>query len=166
METPGDPIPPRIPEYDDLVNLCRELNARGARYVVIGGLAMAQQGFLRATEDVDLLIERSRENQRKVREALECLPDKAVREMSDDDLDNFVVVRVADEIVVDLMLAACGLSYSDAESEIEFIEVGKVSVPFASKILLWRLKQGIREKDQLDRQWLEGELGGPPEAKS
>ena len=80
---------------------------------------MAQQGLVRATEDVDLLIEQSRENQRKVRDALECLPDKAVREMTDDDLDNFEVVRVADEIVVDLMLAACGVTYADAESGVE-----------------------------------------------
>ena len=162
METPGDPRPPRIPDSGDLVALCRELNARGARYVVIGGLAMAQQGLVRATEDVDLLIERSRENQRKVRDALEILPDRAVREMTDDDLDNFVVVRVADEIVVDLMLAACGLTFADAEPQIEFMEVAGVRIPFASKKLLWRLKQSWREKDQLDRHWLEGELGGPP----
>jgi hypothetical protein len=162
METPGDPRPPRIPDSADLVALCRELNACGARYVVIGGLAMAQQGFLRATEDVDLLIERSRENQRKVRAALECLPDQAVKEMNDDDLDNFVVVRVADEIVVDLMLAACGLTYQEAEPEIEYINVADVRIPFASKKLLWRLKQSWREKDQLDRRWLENELGDPP----
>jgi hypothetical protein len=162
METPGDPPSPRIPESADLVALCRALNAHRARYVVIGGLAMAHQGFLRATEDVDLLIERSRENQRVVRLALECLPDKAVREMADDDLDNFVVVRVADEIVVDLMLAACGVTYAEAEAEIEFGEIDGVRIPFASKRLLWRLKQGWREKDQLDRRWLETEMGGPP----
>ena len=162
METPDDPRPPRIPESRDLVGLCHALNERDARYVVIGGLAMAHQGLVRATEDVDLLIERSRENQRRVRDALECLPDKAVREMTDDDLDNFVVVRVADEIVVDLMLAACGLTYVEAAPEIEFYEIEGVRIPFASKKLLWRLKQGWREKDQLDRQWLEGELGGPP----
>lgn len=165
METPGEPSPPRIPEFADLLTLARALNARGARYVVIGGLAMAHQGLLRATEDVDLLIERSRENQRKVREALECLSDKAVREMSDDDLDNFVVVRVADEIVVDLMLVACGLTFADAEPEIEFAEIEGARVPFASKKLLWSLKQSWREKDQLDRLWLERELGGPPPSK-
>ncbi|MGH8017619.1 MAG: hypothetical protein ACREIA_04910 [Opitutaceae bacterium] len=162
METPGDPRPPRIPGFADLVALCRELNARGARYIVIGGLAMAHQGFVRATEDVDLLIERSRDNQRKVRDALECLPDKAVRELADDDLDNFVVVRVADEIIVDLMLSACAVSYADAEPGIESAEIDEVRIPFASKKLLWRLKQSWREKDRLDRQWLEKELGGPP----
>lgn len=162
METPDDAHRPRIPETGDLVTLCRALNASEARYVVIGGIAMAHQGLLRATEDVDLLIERSRENQRRVRLALECLPDKAVREMSEDDLDNFVVVRVADEIVVDLMLAACGLTYAETAGEVEFAEVGGVRIPFASKKLLWRLKQGWREKDRLDRHWLEGEMGGPP----
>ena len=78
METPGDPTPPRIPEFGDLVALCRALNRHGARYVVIGGIVMARQGLLRATENVDLLIKRTRENQRKVRDAIECLPDKAV----------------------------------------------------------------------------------------
>ena len=53
-------------------------------------------------------------------------------------------------------------SRNSAEAEIEFFEVGEVKIPFASKKLLWRLKQGRREKDQLDRRWLEGELGGPP----
>jgi hypothetical protein len=37
-------------------------------------MAINQQGLLRATEDVDLLLERSRENQAKLRMALEvCL---------------------------------------------------------------------------------------------
>jgi collagenase-like PrtC family protease len=54
--------PPRTPEDDDLAKLCASLNAHGARYLVVGGLAMIQQGFLRATEDIDLLLEESRDN--------------------------------------------------------------------------------------------------------
>jgi hypothetical protein len=65
--------PPRTPEQDDLVRLCAALNAQDALYVVVGGMAINQQGLLRATEDIDLLIERSRENQGKVRAALEIL---------------------------------------------------------------------------------------------
>ena len=49
--------PPRPPEQIDLVRLCRELNARGARYLVVGGMAINQLGLVRATEDIDLLIE-------------------------------------------------------------------------------------------------------------
>ena len=106
--------PSRTPEQNDLVKLCAALNAQNALYIVVGGMAIIQQGFLRATEDIDLLLENSRENQARVRKALEILPDQAVREMDETDLDEYGVVRVADEIVVDLMLSACGIAYEDA----------------------------------------------------
>jgi predicted nucleotidyltransferase len=40
---------------EDLLSLCRALNDRGAHYVVIGGTAMLNLGFVRATEDIDRL---------------------------------------------------------------------------------------------------------------
>jgi hypothetical protein len=149
---------PRTPEQADLVKLCAALNAQRAQYVVVGGMAMNQQGFLRATEDIDLLLEQSRENQAKVRLALEILPDKAVREVHDNDLDEYVVVRVADEIVVDLMLSACGITYAEAAPEIETRQIQGVSIPFASAKLLLRTKQTYREKDIPDRIFLERKL--------
>jgi hypothetical protein len=150
--------PPRSPEDDDLVRLCAALNAEGARYLVVGGMAMNQHGMLRATADIDLLLEGSRENQERVLRALEILPDKAVREVKENDLDEYTVVRVADEIVVDLMLAACGVTYDDAANEIEMREVQGVAIPFASAKLLLRTKQTYRERDIPDRIFLEEKL--------
>jgi hypothetical protein len=152
--------PPRTPEQNDLIRLCSALNARDARYIVVGGMAVIQQGFLRATEDIDLLLEKSRQNQAKVRTALETLPDQAVREMSEDDLDTYQVVRVADEIVVDLMLSACGVAYDDAVDEIESVEIQGVLIPFASAKLLLRTKQTYRDKDIPDRIFLEEKIKG------
>ena len=152
-------VPPsRSPEDDDLVRLCAALNAQGARYLVVGGMAMNQHGMLRATADIDLLLEGSRENQERVLKALEILPDKAVREVEESDLDDYTVVRVADEIVVDLMLAACGVTYDDAASEIEIRELQGVAIPFASAKLLLRTKQTYRERDIPDRIFLEEKL--------
>jgi hypothetical protein len=151
---------PRTPEEDDLIKLCASLNSQGSKYIVIGGMAMNQHGMLRATEAIDLLVESSRENQAKVRKALEVLPDKAVREMAESDLDSFTVVRVADEVVVDLMLAACGITYDEAVNEIEMREVGGVSIPFPSARLLLRMKQTYRDKDIADRMFLQHKLGG------
>ena len=151
---------PRTPEEDDLIKLCASLNSQGSKYIVIGGMAMNQHGMLRSTEDIDLLVESSRENQEKVRKALEVLPDKAVREMAESDLDSFTVVRVADEVVVDLMLAACGITYDEAVNEIEIREVGGVSIPFPSARLLLRMKQTYRDKDIADRMFLQHKLGG------
>jgi hypothetical protein len=39
-----------------LVSLARELNRLGVAYVVIGRFAINRLGFVRATEDIDLLI--------------------------------------------------------------------------------------------------------------
>jgi hypothetical protein len=150
--------PPRPPQETDLIGLCRALNKQGARYVVVGGMAVIHHGFLRATEDIDLLLERSRENQVKALAALEILGDKAVREIKETDLDQYTVVRVADEIVVDLMLSACGVTYDDAVDQIEFRTIEEVRIPFPSAKLLLRMKQTYRDKDVMDRKFLEDKL--------
>ena len=138
--------PSRTPEQNDLVKLCAALNAQSARYIVVGGMAIIQQGFLRATEDIDLLLENSRENHTRVRKALEILPDQAVREMAETDLEQYGVVRVVDEIVVDLMLSACGIAYDDvALDDIESVVIQGVPIPFASAKLLLRTKQTYRD---------------------
>jgi hypothetical protein len=121
-------------------------------------MAVLLHGFLRATEDIDLLLETSRDNQNRVRQALEILPDKAVREMAEDDLDEYGVVRVADEILVDLMMSACGITYDQAKGEIEQAVINGVSIPFASAKLLLRMKQTYREKDIPDRIFLQEKL--------
>lgn len=68
------------------------------------------------------------------------------------------MVRVADEIVIDLMLSAGGVTYKEAEEEIESREIDGVSIPFASAKLLLRTKQTFRDKDIPDRLFLERKL--------
>lgn len=145
----------RPPDDRDLAVLARELNRLGARYIVIGGVAINRLGFIRATDDLDLLVARDQANQKLVKKALEVLPDKAVRELKNEDLSAWVVVRVNDEITVDLMTEASGISYLEAEPFIEWEMIEGVKVPFAGLELMLRFKQGLREKDVLDRQFLE-----------
>jgi predicted nucleotidyltransferase len=151
----GAGLESRPPLLEDLLTICRALNERGARYVVVGGMAVIHAGFVRATEDIDLLVEDSPENFERIQEALSVLPDKAVREVRPTDLDRYVVVRVADEVVVDLMRSACGVDYAEAIGDVERAVIQGVEVPFASPALLLKLKQTVREKDALDRQFLE-----------
>lgn len=157
MVAGNDDAPPqaRPAGLDDLVFLCRALNEAGARYVVVGGMAIIQAGFVRATEDIDLLVEATPQNLARVRTAMMALPDGAVRDVEEGDLDNYVVVRVADEFVVDLMKAACGVEYERARQLIDWVEIEGVAIPFASLDLLWETKQTVREKDRLDRLFLE-----------
>jgi hypothetical protein len=141
------PLEPRLPDTDDLVFLCRRLNEAGAKYMVVGGFAIIQHGFARATEDVDLLIDVSPENLERVRAAMVALPDGAVREVS------------ADDFVVDLMRQACGIEYAEASREVTVMSVQEVPIPFASPRLLLRMKQTYRSKDEPDRAFLQTLLG-------
>jgi hypothetical protein len=152
------PAESRPPTVTDLLTVCRSLNAQGANYMVVGGFAVNQHGFTRATMDIDVLIDDSPENQLRAKKALEVLPDKAVLELGEDDLRNYVVVRICDEVVVDLMTLACGVSYKDGESEIEIHTIDSVPIPFASAKLLLRTKQTFREKDAEDRMFLEAKI--------
>ena len=158
----------RAPVEDDLVLICRRLNELGARYVVCGGFAIIHAGYPRFTGDIDLVVETSLENEAKVFQALEVLPDKAVRELDSGDIGRHVVCRVADEVLVDLMSTAGGIDYAEAAKSIIVREVQGVSIPFASPQLLWRMKRHThREKDRPDllflRQLFEADGVTPPE---
>ena len=145
----------RIPDENDLVSLARELNRLGVAYVVIGGFAINRLGLVRATEDIDLLIARDRANQALAKKALEILPDKAIRELGDEDIAKWVVVRVNDDITVDLMTEACGVTFEEAQSGIEIEIIDDVPIRFAGAELMLRTKQGSREKDAGDRSFLQ-----------
>jgi hypothetical protein len=150
--------------------LCRELNQRGARYVVVGGFAIRAAGYNRRTMDVDLMVAADRENEARVFSALSTLPDNAVRELQPGELQQYTVIRVADEILVDLMRSAGGIDYEAAAKEVIVHEVDGVFIPFASPRLLWRMKAVThRAKDTPDllflRYWFEERGEEPPPVK-
>ena len=145
----------RVPTDADLVSLARELNRRGVAYVVVGGFAINRLGFVRATEDIDLLIARDLANQALVKQALEILPDRAIRELGNEDIAQWVVVRVNDDITIDLMTEACGVRYEDTAGGIETEIIDGVPIPFAGAELMLKMKQSPREKDVTDRRFLQ-----------
>ncbi len=54
----------------DISGLLKSLNARRVRYVVIGATAFPAHGYIRATADIDLLIEPTLVNAKRTLEAL------------------------------------------------------------------------------------------------
>ena len=151
----GDSEESRQPTLTDLVSLCHELNLRDARYLVVGGFAIRAAGYDRTTMDVDLLIDSSLVNEARVVAALATLPDRAILEMEPGEVAAYTVVRVGDEIVIDLMKSASGIEYTEASSHIDYHEINGVRIPFASPLLLWRMKvKTHREKDAADLYFL------------
>lgn len=145
----------RPPDEDDLVFVARELNRLGVLYIVIGGLAINRLGSNRATEDIDLLIARDLANQKKVKQALEILPNRSIRELGDEDIAEWVIVRVSDDLLIDLMTEACGVGYEEASTGIEIELMQGEPIPFAGPELMLKLKRGFREKDAIDRGFIQ-----------
>jgi hypothetical protein len=104
---------------------------------------------------IDLLIDPSPANVDLVRQALCVLEDPAALEVRPTDVAEYNVVRIADEIVIDLLATACSVALADVLDEVETGEVDGVSVPYLSPKALLLTKETLRDKDRLDRLFLE-----------
>lgn len=135
---------------DPLARVCHLLNREEARYVVVGAQACILHGLVRTTEDVDLLIEESDDNYERVLRALCGLEDHAAAELTVEDLRRHLVVKVADEVEVDISRRAWTVDYPEAVKTAEFTEIEGVRVPYASLPVLIRSKSTDREKDRAD----------------
>ncbi|MCI0569537.1 MAG: hypothetical protein L0Y66_02185 [Myxococcaceae bacterium] len=142
--------------------VARYLNEAGCRYALIGGYAIAAHGYVRFSEDVDILVEPSPENARRWIAALSQLPDRASLELQGEE-DIFqregpYAVRINDVFTVDLLPAACGHSWDELQRYIEEVEVDGERIRVLNLEGLLLTKEGMREKDRSDRQVLEQAL--------
>lgn len=138
----------RIPTPDDLIKICRSLEENNVKYVLVGGWAMAFHGVVRATMDIDLLVDASRDNVLRLKKALSILEDNQIANLELDDIKNLVIVRVADEVVIDLMGRIGDVNTGNAG--IEIIDYNGVKVKVADLETMIKTKQGLRPKDQND----------------
>lgn len=163
MAEDGDVPEVRPPTLEDVRRICRALAGAEARYVLIGGFAVILHGGMRTTKDIDLLVDPAPENVARLKQALSVLEDDAARDIGPDDLERYKVVRVADEVMVDLLSVACGVTWAEAASSAERRELDGVPVAVADLRTLIRTKQTIRPSDAADRAWLEGLLREQPD---
>ncbi len=133
-----------------LLRVCALLNKHKVRYLVIGGYACILHGLVRTTEDVDLLIEESQENYRRVIDALSEMEDHAARELVPLDFEENVVVKVADEVEVDVSRRAWKVDYKEAAPRSKTIELAGVQVFFLALPDLIASKETYREQDKYD----------------
>ncbi|MBI3925934.1 MAG: hypothetical protein HY319_10375 [Armatimonadetes bacterium] len=169
MDEPRDPEDAeaeytRAPTIEDLRVICGNLNAEHARYAILGGMAVNFYGLVRGTHDIDLLVDDSPENIERVIRAIGRLPDGAALELAPDDLQHYRIVRINDEITVDLLAEACDVDFDQVAGRLVIDDRLGVPMPFLSVEDLIRSKQTRREKDRQDRTFLEALL--PRERKS
>lgn len=136
--------------HGPLLRVCSLLNAAGARYLVAGAYAMILNSVIRATEDVDLLIEDSPDNFRRVIDGLSGLADGAARELTPQDFAENIVIKIADEVEVDVSTRAWTVSYEEAVVNAKTATVEGVQISYLSLPDLIRSKQTYRDQDRVD----------------
>lgn len=140
-----------VMDIPPLLRVCQLLNEAGAEYLVCGAQACILHGLVRTTEDVDILIEPREVNCQKVIDALAQLHDGAARELTPADILNNVVVKIADEVEVDVSTHAWKVSYADAIQTAREIMIQGVRVPFLGLDALIASKETYRDQDAHDR---------------
>jgi hypothetical protein len=139
-----------------LLDVLERFGREGVEYVLVGGQAVRLNGFLRSTEDIDVLLRPSRENGLRVIRALDFLPSSADLQPgwfdpTEGEPEN---IRVADELIVDLLFNANGETWESVQPWVRRLTIDGVEVKLLDIDGLLRTKTTYREKDILDRQAL------------
>jgi predicted nucleotidyltransferase len=144
----------------EIVRVCKALNSGGVKYVVVGGCAVILHGYYRTTHDIDLLVDSSVENIRRLKRALqEIFKSEEISEIRDVDIDQYAVVRFApesEEIVIDMIGKIGKIDFKMAMQDIEEIELEGIKIPVCGLSTLIETKKGIRPKDKEDLLFLLG----------
>jgi predicted nucleotidyltransferase len=144
----------------EIVRVCKALNNEGVKYVLVGGCAVILHGYYRTTHDIDLLVDSSIENIRRLKKAFkEIFKSDEISEIRDVDIDQYAVVRFApesEEIVIDMIGKIGTIDFKAAIQDIEEIKVEGVIIPVCGLSMLIETKKGIRPKDKEDLLFLKG----------
>jgi len=142
----------------DLKKIIRSLNENNASYLLIGGYALFSHGYHRATEDIDLLVPDQSESSKAIINALLVLADKESANIDPAWFDEGENIRLADEVIVDLIFRTCGETYDSLKTHMEIIDLDGIPVKTLDLKGLIKTKQSMREKDVMDRMILEKAL--------
>lgn len=139
-----------MPELSPVPKVCALLNRHNARYVIVGAQAAILHGYVRDTHDVDVLVPEDEGNHARIIAALAELEDHAAAELTPKDLVENVVVKIADEVEVDVSTRAWKVSFDEAEPTARRVTIEGVEIPFAALPVLIASKETHRDQDQVD----------------
>lgn len=140
----------------DWIELIELLCSHRVRFLVVGAHALAAHGSPRATGDLDLLIEPTSENARRLGTALAAFgfPGLAAQSARFSETDRMVTLG-REPLRVDIMTSITGVSFSEAWRGRKRARLNKRTVGFLGRRELMKNKaSAARPKDLLDIQLL------------
>jgi len=135
--------------------VCAALNRANAKYLVIGGVACILHGYARATDDVDILIERTEANAARVLKALAGVGYGFAREWPATEVLKKPITLIGDDPRVDIFTVAWTVKYEQAAPNASTVKIGAVQIPLIGLDDLIATKRTGRLQDAADIEALE-----------
>jgi predicted nucleotidyltransferase len=137
------------PDFKDFLKL---LNSHNVKYLLVGGYAVGYHGYPRATGDMDIWIELSESNSKKVTSTFRDfgMPNEKISE--DLFLEKNKVIRMGvPPVRIEIITSASGVTFDECYSNRDVIEIDGIPINFISLRDLKRNKRAAgRHKDLED----------------
>jgi hypothetical protein len=143
-------------DFEDAKRILQALEREGVRYVLVGSMAMAVQGIVRATNDMDFFVAPDAKNVDRLRQALRDVfgDDPNLTEITAEDLagDYPAIEYVPPDSSYSLdILSRRGEAFRYEELEAEDVSVDGLRVRVATPRMLYRMKRDtVRPQDRVD----------------
>ena len=154
--------PPELPP--DFKEFLSCLTSRGVRFVIVGAHALAAAGLARPTQDIDVLVEPTKANARRLARALS---DFGFAEMADAAERHFsrpgrMATLGREPIRIDVLSSVDGVTFARAWKGRVVHRIGDIDLPFLGLAELRDTKRAAgRPKDVDDLHRLDEVLGAP-----
>jgi hypothetical protein len=142
-------------EFEQTMRILAALDRHRVDYVLIGAMAMAAQGLVRATRDIDVIVSADAKNVDRLKTSLrELFDDPEIDSIRADELAGdypaIQYVPPAGDFWIDIV-ARLGEAFRFADIESEDLVVDGVRVRVATPRMLYRMKKDtVRPQDRLD----------------
>jgi hypothetical protein len=147
-------------EFEEALRVLAALEREGVRYVLVGSMAMAAQGLIRATRDIDFFVAPDADNVAALRRALASVfeGDSSIEEITAEDLGgDYPAIQYTPPhalYTIDL-LARLGERFAFDDIESETLDIEGVPVVVATPRMLYRMKKDTaRPQDRADAEAL------------
>ena len=142
-------------DYRDMLHILLD---NEVRFLVVGAYALGAYGYPRATGDIDIWVDASRGNSKKIYVSLAEFgsPLADISEQTFTEKDIIFQIGIVPRRI-DIITCIDGVDFQEAYETKEIIEVDGLNIPFLSKEDLIKNKRSTgREKDKLDAEYLSG----------
>lgn len=137
--------------FQDYQDILKVFNRHNVEYLIVGAYAMGNFGYTRSTHDIDLWVNKSKENAKKICDALEEFGVPFSIEPNDFMAQNSVIQIGLAPYRIDILTDIDGVDFESAwKNKVDGIILGVQTSIVSLKDLMHNKSSTNRPKDKLD----------------